>query len=188
MPVPADWQEYIRLGIDYGTGYLKLAVQHIYPGRDENSTEIHDVCLDDLNNAAEEVAIEQVAVWTLERGLIWGARPVKRWTEDNPEDKVIKLSSWKLVLMKTFQDRDVVRQTIKALGSPDDQRSVRGDIQSLITEHMRQIKVRVLEWCEESHPDRLSRRPNWGILPWVSVTPRPQHDCVRDANSVSLSD
>jgi hypothetical protein len=70
--VPEDWQEYIRLGIDYGTGYLKLAVQYIYPGRNENSQDINDVYLEDLNDIAQEVAIEQVAVWTLERGLIWG--------------------------------------------------------------------------------------------------------------------
>jgi hypothetical protein len=116
--VPDDWQEYIRLGIDYGTGYLKLAVQYIYPGRNENSQDINDVYLEDLNDIAQEVAIEQVAVWTLERGLIWGKRPVHRWIQEHPEDRKFMLSAWKLALMANFKDREIVQQTIKALGSP----------------------------------------------------------------------
>jgi hypothetical protein len=184
--VPEDWQEYIRLGIDYGTGYLKLAVQYIYPGRNENSQDINDVYLEDLNDIAQEVAIEQVAVWTLERGLIWGKRPVHRWIQDHPEDRKFMLSAWKLALMPNFKDREIVQRTTKALGSPD-QRSHEGGLQSLITEHLRQIKARTLEWCQEKNPVNSFLRPDWGGLPWVSRI--AAYSCGRYcANSDPLSD
>lgn len=72
------------------------------------------------------------------------------------------------------------QQTIKALGSLDDRRSVRGDVQSLITEHLRLIKAKTLEWCEASHSNNLSRRPKWGILPWVSFILEPQRSHSED--------
>jgi hypothetical protein len=175
--VPDDWQEYIRLGIDYGTGYLKLAVQYIYPGRKESSQDIDDVCLEDLNDIAQEVAIKQVAVWTKDHGLIWGKRPVQRWIQDHPEDRDKVLSAWKLALMANFQDREIVRQTTKALGSLD-QRSHEGGLEELITEHLRQIKARTLEWCQEKSPANYFLRPDWSILPWVSGISKLQHALV----------
>lgn len=57
-----DWAEYIRLGMDYGTGFLKLAVQCIYPGREETTEDIFDVQLEDFNDEGS-VEIEQVGVW-----------------------------------------------------------------------------------------------------------------------------
>jgi hypothetical protein len=183
--VPDEWQEYIRLGIDYGTGYLKLAVQYIYPGRNESSQDTHDVYLEDLNDIAQEVAIKQVAIRTEDQGLIWGKRPVQRWIQDHPEDRDSVLSAWKLALMANFKDREIVQQTIKALGSPD-QRSHEGELQELITEHLRQIKARTLEWCQEKSPVNYFLRPDWGILPWVSRIPKLQHGFVSDSMLTSI--
>lgn len=85
-----DWTKFLRLGIDYGTGYLKLSVQYIYPGRPKNTHDIENVSLEDYSDGFE---IEQVGVWVNtsqsvhdenEGKLVWGSRNVARWLQSNP--------------------------------------------------------------------------------------------------------
>lgn len=163
----SDWQEYVPLGIDYGTGFLKLATQHIYPGRRQNAKDIYDVRLDSFNCAAA-VPIEQVAIWTEGRNLIWGKRPVDRWLRDHPNEREVLISAWKLALMDNFKDREVVQSTVDALGCTKDRHSITSAVEAVITEHLRQIKSEALKWCKEKSPANMSRQPDWDNLPWVS--------------------
>lgn len=173
---PPEWQEYVRLGIDYGTGYLKLATQYIYPGRNDNATDIFDVFLDH-HNSASSVAIEQVAIWPDGHRLIWGKRPVDRWNRDHPHEQKVLLSAWKLALITDFRDREVVQSTVDALGCGKDYHSVTSAVQDVITEHLRQIKSEVLKWCKEKSPASMSRTIDWDKLPWVSGSSKQHVQC-----------
>jgi hypothetical protein len=163
----SNLEELVRVGIDYGTGFLKLATQHIYPGRRQNAKDIFDVRLDNFNSAAA-VAIEQIAIWPQNHSLIWGKRPVDRWIRKHPNEQGVVLFAWKLALMKQFKDREVVQNTVDALGCAKDHHSITSAVEIVITEHLRQIKSETLKWCKEKSPANMSRKPGWDHLPWVS--------------------
>lgn len=163
----SEWEEYVRLGIDYGTGFLKLATQLIYLGRRETAKDIYDVRLDSFNCTAA-VPIEQIAIWPDGRNLIWGKRPVDRWLRDHPNERNVVLSAWKLTLMDKFKDREVVQSTVDALECAKDRHSIISAVETVITEHLRQIKSETLTWCKEKSPANMSRQPDWDHLPWVS--------------------
>jgi hypothetical protein len=86
-----EWARYIRLGIDYGTGFLKLSVQYMYPGRNETANDIYDVKLEDFNDGSVE--IEQVGLWInlpksthdFDGKLVWGRRNTQKWLHAHPD-------------------------------------------------------------------------------------------------------
>jgi hypothetical protein len=140
---PSNPEEVVRLGVDYGTGFLKLATQYIYPGRRPNAKDIYDVRLDNFSSAAA-VAIEQIAIWPQDEGLIWGKRPVDRWIQRHPHQQGVVLSAWKLALMRHFENREVVQSTVDALGCAKDHHPITSAVEIVITEHLRQIKSETL--------------------------------------------
>lgn len=172
-PGTPGWNERIRLAIDYGTGYLKLAVQYIYPGRRETADDICNVCLDDHNDN-KDVEIQQTGVWVYGDGtdykrgrLIWGRANVEAWLAKHPNQEKEVFSNWKLALMKVFRKREAVQHTIKALGCEDDDESIIASLKDVITDHLRQIKEGVLKCCIEEHEANYRRhRPDWVNLPW----------------------
>jgi hypothetical protein len=168
-----EWAKYIRLGIDYGTGFLKLSVQYVYPGRNETANDIYDVELEDFNDGSVE--IEQVGVWInpsksthdFDGKLVWGRRNTQKWLHAHPDNDKEILSNWKLALMKGLRDREGVRATIKALGCQPDDHSILAALEVVITDHLRQIKLAVLEWCSQKHAANFREGGiDWASLPW----------------------
>jgi hypothetical protein len=81
-------------------------------------------------------------------------------------DKKI-LSNWKLALMKGLRDCEGVRTTIKALGCQPDDHSILAALEVIITDHLRQIKLAVLERCTQSHAANFREGGiDWATLPW----------------------
>lgn len=168
----SDWTKFLRIGIDYGTGFLKLSVQYIYPGRKQDSDDIYDVILDDYGD--DKVEIQQVGVWVNTTGatrsgddgeLIWGRRNVARWRNTHLNGDNDILSNWKLALKADLRDREGVRATIKALGCQDNDHSILASLECVITDHLRQIKSAVLDWCCKKHAANFgSHPPDWTSL------------------------
>lgn len=168
-----NWAKYIRLGIDYGTGFLKLSVQYMYPGRNELANDIYDVELEDFND--DSVEIEQVGVWinpskpakNFGGKLIWGRRNTQKWLHAHRNDDKEVLSNWKLALMKDLRDREGVRATVKALGCLPEDHSILAALEVVITDHLRQIKSAVLDWCVRKHAANFrADGPDWTTLQW----------------------
>lgn len=187
-PRTDDWEKRVRLGSvarlrtshDHGSGYLKVAVQYIYPGREETDDDVCDVTFGD-HNCNDEVEVPQSLVWDHDSDtddkhehVIWGQRQVDRWLRKHPKRGKEVISNLKLALMEEFQDREVVKRTIKALGCKPDRASIAGSLQDIITDHFRQIRPAVIKWCRESHPANFGEHPpDWDNLPVELVLPVP---------------
>lgn len=166
-PSETGWKEYLRLGLDYGTGELKIAAQYIHDGVTEATPPVEDVPMLGENR---DRRIKQIGV-SLDldsTDIRWGDRSVNRWLGQNPEGAAKVISAWKMALSPRFRNREVVRRTIDVL-VPDIHKSnenITRAVQNWIATHLREIKAKVLEWYKTKSMRNHSRQIDWDDLPW----------------------
>lgn len=126
----------LRMILDYGGGYLKVAAQHVLAGRAPE-----DVAIDIVALKPGHKQLEQILV--LDGNKLWcGAREVKAWAVQNPDDLHKIIESPKLCLCSDYKDTPTARRVWIALDAEH------GDliaVQKLFTKHFRCIREATIE-------------------------------------------
>jgi hypothetical protein len=156
-PVKSDLNGHVlRLGIDLGTGKIRIDGQHIQGSLPTDDAEIKPVCLKNDQSAR----IEQTAILPEIGDVIYGTVDVEEAIAANPalQDKLLEL--WKLSLHPEFQDLDEVEHVIKTLWAQKDLCAV----QEFIADHLKCVLSVVTSIISAEMPDdtriQFLRRPD----------------------------
>lgn len=168
-----NWEEYIRLSLDYGTGEVKLAIQHIRPGIPAEIARIENVI---LSRGWNRVGIPQIGVSLDDDTFRWGESEVEEWLGKHPRKQNSVISGWKMALAPQFREREVVVRTINTLfkesvhsketAKDKSHESILHSVQTVITAHLRHIKSECLEWCKNDSFGNHGRSSDWENLLW----------------------
>ncbi|KAK4621957.1 hypothetical protein CLAFUR4_07501 [Fulvia fulva] len=152
----------LRLIVDYGSGLLKAAVQHIKAGDTPSQTRMYEVMLKPGQKVVEQKVIQ------LEKGrILWGRSEVQKYKRENPREAGNVIELWKLLLCPQYRDALTARRLCRAFTGQDSfNEEVMVELEDFIAGHLREVKTATLKWLYYHHPKGLQYDADyWHAVP-----------------------
>lgn len=152
----------LRLIVDYGSGLLKAAVQHIKAGDTPSQTRMYEVMLKPGQKVVEQKVIQ------LEKGrILWGRSEVQKYKRENPREAGHVIELWKLLLCPQYRDALTARRLCRAFTGQDSfNEEVMVELEDFIAGHLREVKTATLKWLYYHHPKGLQYDADyWHAVP-----------------------
>ncbi|KAK3648943.1 hypothetical protein LTR22_013168 [Elasticomyces elasticus] len=132
----------LRMILDYGSGQLKVAAQHVRAGQRIVQTEIDQIPLQE-----GWYTLEQILVFDGE-DIICGTNDVESWAAQHPNEHHKIIQDLKLCLCEGYKNIMAAKRVWEAVGENVGNMTV---IQNMLGKHFRWIRGRIVDYYRSEH-------------------------------------